>query len=113
MDKAIKPEGAGLILSRKVGERIIVSADAKATPEQILEAIRAGIVISLVDVNASKGGNNRQDSRISEAQKQKNGNTSDTLGAPKRSFMGSARIGLKASPFISIAREEILDSYAG
>ncbi len=106
-------EGAGLVLTRKVGERIIIAANPSATDDEILSAIRSGIVISLVEVSQRKGprefdnAGNRQPLGGRAASK-------DELGmhaTQRKEFVkghGSARIGFKAPLAISISREEIL-----
>ena len=108
-------EGAGLVLTRKVGERIIISADPKASDAELLETIREGIVVTMVDVTQTR-----------RAPAPSRGNERDTNGRPasaddksmhgaQRGFVagrGTGRIGFKAGRAISITREEILPQAA-
>ena len=94
-------EGAGLVLTRKVGERILIGANPKATDEEILAAIKGGMTISLVEVSLPR--------RPAGQRMEVNGNRREPSHA--REFhggKGSARIGLKAERAISISREEIV-----
>jgi sRNA-binding carbon storage regulator CsrA len=105
-------EGAGLVLTRKVGERIIIGADPDATDEQILSAIRGGMVVSLVEVAQarrpiSKGQDRQAPGRDATAEEK----SMHAAQAQARTFItgkGSARIGFKVDRAISITREEIL-----
>ncbi len=167
-------EGAGLVLTRKVGQRIILSANEGATDAELLSALRSGIIISVVDVNVGRSqhvarkpvhatlgdssaqeasGNSAHTARQVPASlsKEATGILPNTSGIrlflkrstnaaskalkgsaneehlaqleegrkralqeieiqenPSGGFKGRARIGLKASSAISIAREEIL-----
>ena len=85
--------GAGLVLSRKVGERIFVTADPKATDEEILAAMREGVMITVVEVTAT----GRRHYTTDVAGKQQD-------DPPK----GTARIGLKCSKALTLMREEII-----
>lgn len=103
-------EGAGLVLTRKVGERIIIGADPEATDEQILSAIRGGMVVSLVEVAQARRpigkGQDRQPLGRDATDEERS-----MHAAQARTFIagkGTARIGFKVDRAISITREEIL-----
>ncbi|WP_408601227.1 hypothetical protein [Pseudomonas sp. PLMAX] len=85
--------GAGLVLSRRVGERIFVTANPKASDEEILAAAREGVMITLVEVTAT--GRRHFTTEVAGQQQEE---------APK----GTARIGLKCSNALTLMREEII-----
>lgn len=85
--------GAGLVLSRKAGERIFVTADPTASDEDILAAMRQGVMITLVEVTAT--GRRHFTTDVAGQQQEEQ---------PK----GTARIGLKCSKALTIMREEII-----
>jgi sRNA-binding carbon storage regulator CsrA len=103
-------EGAGLVLTRKVGERIIIGADPKATDAEVLAAIRAGMVVCLVEVAQAR----RPIPKGPDRQAPGRDATTDEKSmhaAQSRTFIagkGTARIGFKVDRAISITREEIL-----
>ncbi|WOF82162.1 hypothetical protein P5704_025575 (plasmid) [Pseudomonas sp. FeN3W] len=77
--------GAGLVLSRYRGERIMIKANQKATDQEILDAIRnEGIVVTLVDMFDYRHPNHKTTRRV-------------------------AKVGIRASNHLSIAREEIIN----
>lgn len=105
-------EGAGLVLTRKVGERIIIGADPQASDEELLATIRGGIIVTMVDVSQARRA--PAPSRASEREAQGRHASDDEKsmhGAQRGGFVagrGTGRIGFKAGRAISITREEIL-----
>lgn len=85
--------GAGLVLSRRVGERIFVTADPKATDADVLAAMREGVMITVVEVTAT--GRRHFTTEVAGQQQEE---------PPK----GTARIGLKCSKALTLMREEII-----
>lgn len=85
--------GAGLVLSRRVGERIFVTADPKASDEEILAAMRQGVMITVVEVTATGRRHFTTDVAVQPQEE-----------PPK----GTARIGLKCSKALTLMREEII-----
>lgn len=88
--------GAGLVLCRKAGERIFVTANSNASDEEILAAMRQGVMITLVEVT---GGRRYFDTNVPAGQQ------SQSKDEPSK---GAARIGLKCSKALTIMREEII-----
>lgn len=85
--------GAGLVLARKAGERIFITADPKATDEAVLAAMRQGVMITLVDVTSTG----------------RRHYTTEVAGQQHEEFpKGTARIGLKCSLALNLMREEII-----
>lgn len=102
-------EGAGLVLTRKVGERILIGADPQATDAEILNAIKSGMIVSLVEVSLPRrAGHGNRSSEANGNRRDANGAVINAHGRDFHAGKGSARIGLKASRAISITREEIM-----
>ncbi|MBI6882893.1 hypothetical protein [Pseudomonas putida] len=106
-------EGAGLVLTRKVGERIIIGADPKASDAEIVAAIRNGVVVTLVEVAQAR----RAPSRGNEREATGRAPSADErmMHAAQKPFVsgrGTGRIGFKGDRAISITREEILPQAA-
>jgi hypothetical protein len=125
-------EGAGLVLTRKVGERIIIGASPDASDAEILDAIRSGLIISLVDVSQPRRGPSTHSRYRSLPTSPEPGNVANPTegwrlanqgnrhasesersmhqaqAREQSSTRGSARIGLKGSRALTISREEIL-----
>ncbi len=76
--------GAGLILTRHRGERIMISADPSATDAELLTALREGLVITVVDIY-------------------------DYQHPNRKTIRPIAEVGIRASKHLSIAREEIIN----
>lgn len=108
-------EGAGLVLTRKVGERIIISADPQASDAELLETIREGIIVTMVDVAQTRRApapsrGNERDAKARPASADEK-----SMHGAQRGFVagrGTGRIGFKAGRAISITREEILPQAA-
>lgn len=107
-------EGAGLVLTRKVGERIIISADKTASDAEILETLREGIIVTMVEVTprrtpaSARGNEGESKGRPASPEEQ-------SMHGAQRGFgvgRGSGRIGFKAGRAISITREELKASQA-
>lgn len=105
-------EGAGLVLTRKVGERIIISADKTASDAEILETLREGIIVTMVEVTprrtpvSARGNDGESKGRPVSPEEQ------SMHGAQRGVGRGSGRIGFKAGRAISITREELKASQA-
>lgn len=76
--------GAGLILARNRGERIMISADPAASDAELLAALREGLVITVVDIYEYQHPN-------------------------RKTVRPVAEVGIRASKHLSIAREEIIN----
>ena len=96
MSEALKQDGVGLMLNRRVGSKVIMTADPEASDEEVLAAIKNGIVLTLV--NVSRG--TKPGAKFEERD-----------GSKDLKNAGGARLGIKASKCIFIAREEILPGY--
>lgn len=112
-------EGAGLVLTRKVGDKIVIGANENASDAEILDAIRSGIYVTLVEVTPVRRAPKRH---FSAPENFSNGTgreaTPEELSmhlASRKDAMagkGSARIGIKVDRAITIHREEILKKIA-
>lgn len=104
MSGMLKQEGAGLMLNRKVGTKVIMMSKPDVSDEEILAAMREGIVLTVVGLeqgqNHKQNGNSIHRDEHGQYDNQRN----------KRHFNrgGVARIGIKAQDAIYIAREELL-----
>lgn len=76
--------GAGLILERNRGERIMISADPSASDADLIAALREGLVITVVDIFEYQHPNRKTTRPV-------------------------AKVGIRASKHLSIAREEIIN----
>lgn len=104
-------EGAGLVLTRKVGERIIIGADPKASDAELLAAIRSGMVVTLVDVAQARRSSNPGRGNERDTQGRSASTDEQSMHVAQRGFVagrGTGRIGFKVDRAISITREEIL-----
>jgi sRNA-binding carbon storage regulator CsrA len=81
-----KPDGSGLILTRRAGERIYVMAKDDASDAEIIAAVREGMIISLLHVSTGM----ERDPEM-----------------PR----GTAKLRFQASEHLYIAREELLRDY--
>lgn len=105
-------EGAGLVLTRKVGERIFIGADPAASDAEVIAAIRKGMVVTLVEVNQvrrapSARGTDASGRAASTDEKSMHSAQRNSVGG-----RGTGRIGFKVDRAISITREEILSQTA-
>lgn len=99
-----KSEGVGLMLNRRVGSKVIIMGNPDATDEEVLEAIREGIVITVVGVDT--GMHQKQKDNVVHLN---DGNQKDGQIQRRHSNRGGiARIGIKAGSALYIAREELL-----
>lgn len=100
-----KTEGVGLMLNRRVGSKVIIKSNPDATDEEVLDAIKEGIVLTVVGVD--KGAYQKPEGNsIQTANDAELNNGQARHRQHNRS--GIARIGIKAGSAIYIAREELL-----
>lgn len=104
MNAMPKTEGVGLMLNRKVGSKVIIMSNPNATDEEVLGAIKQGIVLTVVGVDNNTHYKRADGNSLNEDQSMYGAHS----GQRSHKRTGVARIGIKAENALYIAREELL-----